>query len=289
MSNSNVDSRDLALITDHGDDAEVSPWETSSYPNQAIPRRTFNARDWAPDNLLNFPANNGPTDDNDGEEEGVVSVVSPLPLRQRLSPMLDDTFNFDISQAIREEISGLEGTQNALLEQIRDLELAHAQLSAARGELLRVLAVLENENEESARQMLDAAHQRIIQNYERQSQQRELLSEEQERQESYDFYEEILANQTATTIPTTRSISRRFPIDDDDDEGLQPLHDSDLEMFLDENGNPCFGFEDCIQRAVGWSGEKTDFLDFGIDRNGEEIEDKSTIEVEPFTMEAPLR
>ena len=303
MSTSDINIRGLVLEDDNefeGVVEGISPWETiATNPNPTVPRRTFNARDWAPGPLLNLTSNNGPWEEYEGGEDEQ-AAVSPLPVRKIVSPVLVSqqtaAENFDISQSIREEITDLEGTQNALLEQIRDLELAHAQLSAAREELLRVLAVLENDNEEAARDMLDSAHQRIIQRFEQQTQQRELLDAQDriERQESYDFYEEILSNQMASVIPMAASMRRRFPIDDDDGLDVQQpqLHDSVLEMFLDENGDPCLGFEDCLQRAVGWSGEKSDFLDFGIDRNGQELEDleKSSIEVELTSSRgAPLR
>ena len=261
------------------DGTSIEPWnpehdEEIGNEESNIPRRslTFNPRDWLP------PIFNNNNNNNNWYEEDENSAIFPL---SRMPPQDDST----IANSIREEIIGLEGTQNALLMQIRDLEIAHAQLQAARTELLQVLANLEeNRNENSAREMLNSAHRRIIQRLEGQSfqHQDDALDDDED---SFDFYEEISSNRLGLgIIPSARQMQSFPRADHADDEPVEIL-----EMFLDSNGEACIGFEDCLQRAVGWSEEKSDFLEYGIDKNGEEIQDPSTITLNEKNFESPLR
>lgn len=225
--------------------------------DSSIPRTTFNPIDWAP--IMS---------QDDYEED----IISPLPRRtNRASPLVPQQHlrapatdiapfrtRIPTSEILR-DLSELEEAQQELLEQIRALESAHSELEEARRSLIQTLQSLEIGGQVNEDESMDELSIRLARNNilglhrERLQDQGEESSDDED---DYNFYESARVGMGMT---------QRAPLGlFDDNEQSEDL----LDMFLDANGEPCTGFDDCLHRAVGWAGEN-DMLEFGIDCNGD--------------------
>jgi hypothetical protein len=137
------------------------------------------------------------------------------------------------------DLNEIENAESQLLIQIRQLEQAHSQLEGARMELINALVRLES----------SSPINRINDGYD----------EEEEENEDEEFLSELFS---AHLRLSQRSQRLRIP-------RLGFEHQNiDYELFLDNNGNPCEDFADCILNAVGWTID----IDQGLDCNGNDFE-----------------
>ena len=160
----------------------------------------------------------------------------PIPLALEHNPAVEQMIN---------DLNEIESAESQLLNQMRQLEQAHSQLERARTDLINALVRLEYHESQNHRNEDEDGYN----------------EEEEDEEDAHDQFLTDLFNARLQQ----RHQEHRLGI---------PRYDQnllDFEMFLDVNGEPCTGFDDCLTRAVGWTGD----IDEGLDRNGNEIDDNT--------------
>jgi hypothetical protein len=240
---------------------ELGPWHDAAIVEPAFHqsrrfRRTFDPLDWAPIQLPQILPNVENLDDEilSPQTQSAVNTLGPNHLLEEAA-------------GIAEDIGHLEATQAHLLNQLQELEEAHAQLEYARLELVELLMSMEEgavaeitpELSNPTRRMM----QSVLSHFGQSAEVPESNQDEDDNQIDFRY------------IQSLRGIESFHEVE----------HNSELLLrgeFLDANGEPCKGifskikiqgYEECLSRAVGWVKERAFELEYGLDRNGNFLDD----------------
>ncbi|KAJ3304429.1 ammonium transporter [Kappamyces sp. JEL0829] len=211
--------------------------------------QTFNPSEWAPRPDPTITSHGAAVQTAEQDEAEVMVIPFPIRVAFLRDPTLE-AGDYSEPQLTVHDDPESEHAQDELVDQIRRLELAHFQLEQARHELLRVLAMLE---EGEALEVPAGSMGRT----------RDLAATQlvghpfpPEPDMEPDFYDELMASPMADQTTGRNHIHIVFGGQTRKTESSSDL----LDMFLDANGEPCRGLEDCINRAVGWIGDHTESL-----------------------------
>jgi hypothetical protein len=252
------DIQDLSI----SEEEDIGPWRTQRQIESTVPDlfspeplditrprilRTFNPQDWMP-------------------------YIEPVVVRAEATTGVQSQSQTDgASNAIRNDLRDLEEAQEELLDQIRTLEQAHAQLENARNELMQILLGLEDdmrsntlENPTTTRMMTSSFAGQVGAQRSRGGREprrdEESSDDEEDEEDMYDdVYDNPFRQRGHFGLGLLEAVSHR--------------QQQVLSAFVDENGDPCSSFDECIRRTVEWAENEPYWS--GLDPNGNPWDDPS--------------